>query len=136
MSTRFVWLTVFILLVAFATVSCSGGTTSTSIGGAKLELGEDYDDDLYIISPKTTFKTGENFYISFDNNASFDSNLIVFQLIVAETDELFGDIVYDDVDPQWTIIVTEPLYVNDPGKYNVKALVNGKVRATQDIIVN
>ena len=136
MNKSFIWLTLFIVLVALVATSCSGGTTSTSVGGAQLELGAEYDDDLYIISPKTTFAPGENFYISFDNNASFDSNVITFQVFIVETDELFGEIIYDDIDPEWTILVTEPLYIDDPGKYNVKAVVNGKVRATQDIIVN
>lgn len=136
MSKRLIWLIVFIALLAFVSTACSGGTTSTSIGGAQLELGTDYDDDLYIVSPKTTFEPGENFYISFDNNAAFDSNEIAFQLVIVETDELFGEIIYDDVDPEWTIIVTEPLYVDEPGKYKVKAVINGNVRATQDIIIN
>ena len=135
MSKRLIWLTVFIILVSLFAVSCSGGTTSTSIGGAKIEMGDGYDDDLYIISPRTSFSAGEDFYISFDNNASFDSNSITIQADDAETGEFFGEISYD-VDPEWTIMVTVPVNIGEPGKYKFKAIINGTVRATQDIIIN
>jgi hypothetical protein len=135
MSKRLIGLIVIIILVSLFAVSCSGGTTSTSIGGAKIEMGDDYDDDLYIISPRTSFSAGEDFYISFDNNASFDSNSITIQADDTETGEFFGEISYD-VDPEWTILVTEPLNIGEPGKYKFKAIVNGAVRATQDIIIN
>jgi hypothetical protein len=134
MSKRLIWLTVFIILVSLFAVSCSGGTTSTSIGGAKIEMGDDYDDDLYIISPRTSFSAGEDFYISFDNNASFDSNSITIQADDAETVESYGEISYE-VDPEWTILVTEPLNIGEPGKYKFKAVINDTVRATQDIII-
>ncbi len=135
MSKRLIGLIVIIILVSLFAVSCSGSTTSSSIGGAKIEMGDDYDDDLYIISPRTSFSAGEDFYISFDNNASFDSNLITIQADDAETDEFYGEITYD-VDPEWTILVTEPLNIGEPGKYKFKAVINGTVRATQDIIIN
>ena len=134
MSKRLVGLIVFVILVALFTVSCSGGTTSTSIGGAKIEMGDDYDDDLYIVSPRTTFAPGEGFYVSFDNNASFDTDSVTIQANDTETDELFGEITYN-VDPEWTIMVTEPINIGEAGKYKFKAIVNGSVRATQDIII-
>jgi hypothetical protein len=135
MSRRFLYLLVFMVVISLVTMSCSGGTTSSSIGGAKIEMGEEYDDDLYIISPKTSFSAGEDFYISFDNNALFESDSVTIQADDTETDEFYGEITYN-VDPEWTIMVTEPLNIGDPGKYKFKAIVDGKVRATQDIIIN
>jgi hypothetical protein len=131
---RFIWLIVIMVLISLFTVSCSGGTTSTSIGGAKIEMGDDHDDDLYIISPRTSFSPGESFYVSFDNNAPFDSDSVTIQADDTETEELYGEITYN-VDPEWTIMVTEPVNIEEPGKYKFKAIVNGSVRATQDIII-
>jgi hypothetical protein len=50
MSKNLKRLAVFMILVSLFAVSCSGGTTSTSIGGAQIEAGDDYDEDLNIIS--------------------------------------------------------------------------------------
>ena len=135
MSKRFVYLVAFMILIALFTVSCSGGTTSTSTGGAKIELGYDYNDEFYIVSPRTSFAAGEDFYVSFDNNEPFDSDSITIQADDTETGEQYGEIIFD-VDPQWTIMVTEPLSIADPGKYKLKAAINGKVRATQDVIID
>jgi hypothetical protein len=135
MSKRFVYLMAFMILIALFTISCSGGTTSTSTGGAKIELGYDYNDEFYIISPRTSFAAGEDFYVSFNNNEPFDSDSITIQADDTETGEQYGEIIFD-VDPQWTIMVTEPLSIADPGKYKLKAAINGKVRATQDVIID
>jgi hypothetical protein len=135
MSKNLKRLAVFMILVSLFAVSCSGGTTSTSIGGAQIEAGDDYDEDLNIISPRTSFASGEGFYVSFDNNASFNSDSVTIQADDAETDEIVGEITYE-VDPEWTIIVTDLINIEGAGKYKLKAIVDGKVRATQDIVIN
>ena len=134
MSRRFLWLIVFMVIISLVTMSCSGGTTSTSIDGAKLEVGYEVDDDFRIISPRTHFAIEEDFRISFEMNEPFNADVVVFRIYEAETGELYGEATVN-VDPQYNILATDPVYVEDPGKYNLQAVVNGKVKATQDIII-
>ena len=125
---------VALLLMALILSSCSGGVSSTSIDGANIELGSSHNDDLEIVSPKTTFAANENFYVSFDNNASF--NVSSFDLVVENIDTgVVTDEISYNIDPEWSIIVTETLFIEVPGKYKFSAIVDGSVRATQEIIV-
>jgi hypothetical protein len=123
-----------ILLMTLFLVSCSGGVSSTSIDGANLELGSSHNDDLEIVSPKTTFAANEEFYVSFDNNASF--NVSSFDLIIENVDTgVVTDEISFNIDPEWSIVVTDTFFIEAPGKYKFSAVVNGSVRATQEIIV-
>jgi serine/threonine protein kinase len=105
-----------------------------SIGGAGIQIGAEVNDDLYIVSPKTNLTVGEDFYVSFDNNASFESASITMKVENSESGEILEEVEYN-VDPEWTIIVTEQLYFPDPGKFKVSFIVNEEVRATQEVIV-
>lgn len=134
MFKRYGLLFAVIFAVALVAVSCSGGTSSTSIDGAAIQVGAEVNDDLYIVSPKTNLSVGEDFYVSFDNNASFESDYITIKIENSESGEVLDEISYN-VDPEWTIIVTEQLYFPDPGKFKISFIVNEKVRATQEIIV-
>ena len=134
MFRRYGLLFAVIFAVALVAVSCSGGTSSTSIDGAAIQVGAEVDDDLYIVSPKTNLAVGEDFYISFDNNASFGTDFITLLVEESESNEVIEEISYN-VDPEWTIIVTEQLYFPDPGKFKISFIVNEKVRATQEVIV-
>ncbi len=123
-----------LLLMVFILSSCSGGVSSTSVDGANLELGSSHNDELEIVSPKTTFAANENFYVSFDNNASF--NVSSFDLVIENIDSgVVTDEISYNVDPEWSIVVTDTFFIDVPGKYKFSAVVNGSVRATQEIIV-
>ncbi|NCU32438.1 MAG: hypothetical protein EOM23_05805 [Candidatus Moranbacteria bacterium] len=125
---------VALLLMALLLSSCSGGVSSTSVDGASLELGTNHNDDLEIVSPQTTFAANENFYLSFDNNASF--GVSSFDLIIENLDSgVVTDEISFNVDPEWSIVVTDTFFIEVPGKYKFSAVVNGRVRATQEIIV-
>jgi hypothetical protein len=125
---------VSLLLMALILSSCSGGVSSTSVDGANLELGSSHNDELEIISPKTTFAANENFYVSFDNNSSF--NVSSFDLIIENIDTgVVTDEISFDIDPEWSIVVTDTFFIEVPGKYKFSAVVDGRVRATQEIIV-
>jgi hypothetical protein len=134
MFKRYGLLFAVIFTVAFLAVSCSGGTSSTSIDGAGIQIGAEVNDDLYIVSPKTNLTVGEEFYVSFDNNASFGTDFITMKVENSESGDVLEEVEYN-VDPEWTIIVTEMLYFPDPGKFKVSFMVNEKVRATQEVIV-
>lgn len=126
----------FLAMMAFALliVSCSDSTSSTSVDGAAIQVGAEVNDNLYIVSPKTNFTVGEDFYISFDNNASFGTDFITLLVEDSESKEVIAELSYE-VDPEWTIIVTEQLYIPNPGKFKVSFIVNDKARATQEVIV-
>ncbi len=123
-----------IIAVALVAVSCSGGTSSTSVGGAGIQVGAEVNDDLYIVSPKTNLAVGEDFHVSFDNNASFGTDYITLKIEHSESGEVLEEVEYN-VDPEWSIVVTEQLYFPDPGKFKISFIVNGKARATQEVIV-
>jgi hypothetical protein len=131
---RYGLLFVVIFAVALLAVSCSGSTSSTSIDGAGIQVGAEVNDDLYIVSPKTNVAVGEDFYISFDNNASIGTGVVTLLVEDSESKEVIEEISYE-VDPEWTIIVTEQLYFPDPGKFKISFIVNDEVRATQEVIV-
>ena len=134
MFRRYSLLFAVIFAVALLAVSCSGGTSSTSIDGADIQIGSEVNDNLYIVSPKTNLLVGEDFYVSFDNNALFASDYITMKIENSESGEVLSEVEYN-VDPEWTIVVTEKLYFADLGKFKVSFIVNGKVRATQEVIV-
>jgi hypothetical protein len=134
MFKRYGLLFAVIFALTLVAASCSGGTSSTSIDGAAIQVGAEVNDDLYIVSPKTNLSVGEDFYVSFDNNASFESDYITMKIENSESGEVLDEISYN-VDPEWTIIVTEQLYFPDPGKFKISFIVNEKVRATQEVIV-
>ncbi len=134
MFRRYGLLFVVIFAVALLAVSCSGGTSSTSIDGAAIQIGAEANDDLYIVTPKTNLSVGENFYISFDNNASFGSDYITLKIENSESGDVLELLEYN-VDPEWSIVVTEQRFLPEPGKFKVSFIVNEKTRATQEVIV-
>ena len=118
---------VFLMLFA---VSC---TTSTSVGGASLETGYEINSDYEIVNVNTTFNAGEDFYFSFFNNEDFGSNVVTIQLIDSESDTLLYEFDYQ-VEEDWNILADQ-VFFNDPGKYKIAIIINGKTRATQEVII-
>ena len=124
----------FIALVVIGLLTDSDTLKSTSVDGARVQLGSTYDDDLKIISPEVTFAVNENFYVSFNNNASFNTSNFTLLVENSGTNEIYAEVVYD-VDPSWSIAVTELVFVPEAGVYKFSCIVDGVVRATQEITV-
>ena len=122
-----------VLIMAFAATSCSGAVTSTSVGGASISTGLEIQDNLTVRSAKNEFAAGEVFYISFDNNASFGTGSITMRVEDTETREIIGEADYN-VEPEWTIMATDGS-LNEPGKYKIIFIVDGKVRASQSVVI-
>ncbi len=129
------FLVAFLVLLTLFTISCSGGVSSTSVGGAEIQIGSEIKDDFYIVSPKTAFSVDEDFYISFDNNAAFDSDFTTLKVEDTETQEIIAQIEYN-VDPEWSVVITEMYSFQEPGKYIISFVVKEKVRASQEVIVS
>ncbi len=120
----------FIMVMVSAVVAC---TTSTSTGGASIETGYEINDNHSIVTTKNTFASGEEFYFSFRNNEPFDSNILGLQLINSENDEVLFEIDYE-VESEWDILA-DVIWFNVPGKYKIACVINEKVRATQEVII-
>ena len=135
MMKRSGFLVVLLALLTLFAISCSGGVSSTSIGGAEIQIGSEIKDDFYIVSPKTAFSVDEDFYISFDNNAAFDSDFTTLKVEDTETQEIIAQIEYN-VDPEWSVVITEMYSFQEPGKYKISFVVKEKVRASQVVIVS
>jgi len=129
MAKKMMLLSLFVVLTGLM-ISC---TTSTSVGGASLETGYQIDDDYSIISTSTKFKAGEYFYFSFFNNDDFGSETITLQLIDSDSNELLFTTDYK-VQEEWNMLADE-VFFNQPGKYKIVVLINGKTRATQEVII-
>ncbi len=123
------WL-ICLLFISLFSVSC---TTSTSVGGAAIETGYNINDNFEVVSATTTFEAGEDFYFSFSNNAPFGSDAITLQLLDGESKDVLFELDYE-VEPEWNILA-DVIYFNTPGKYKIVFLIDGKTRATQDVII-
>jgi len=118
------------ILTAFVLTSC---TTSTSVGGASIETGSAINNDYEIVSTSNTFSAGEEFYYSFFNNNDFNSNIVTLRLTDTQNDEILFEHNYD-VEPTWNILA-DTIWFSDPGKYKITLIIDGKVRATQEVII-
>jgi hypothetical protein len=127
---------VLVLLLAFALVmvGCDNTTTSSSVGGASLVFGLELDQStLEIAQPATTFAPQQEIYYVFNNNQAFGSNQLTIQLVNAADDKVLLEQSYD-------VGADNSLYANtvgfnNPGKYKVKMLIDGKTRAQQELII-
>jgi predicted small secreted protein len=129
MKKRICWI-IIMVAVAFLASSC---TTSTSVGGASLETGYDIDSSHAIVTTSNTFPAGDEFYYSFYNGSKFGSNVVTLKLIDSESNEVLLEYDYD-VDPNWDIMA-DTTWFNEPGKYKIVILIDGKTRATQEVII-
>lgn len=118
------------IIAALVLTSC---TTSTSVGGASIETGSAIDSDFEIVSPSSTFPPGEEFYFSFFNYDDFNSNIVTLRLTDTSNDEIMLEYEYD-VNPEWNIMA-DAIWFSDPGKYKISLIINGQVRATQEVII-
>ena len=127
---------VLVLLLAFelVTVGCDPTTTSSSKGGASLVFGLELDEaTLEIAQPSTTFAPKQEIYYVFNKNHAFGSNQLTIQLVNAADDKVLLEQSYDvGADNS---IYANTVGFNDPGKYKVKMLIDGKTRAQQELII-
>ncbi len=133
MIRRYGWVVCLAVAMIFVAASCSGATTSTSVGGASVTMGLEVNDNLTIRSSKTSFAVDEVFNVSFDNNSSFGANQVTMRVEDSETREIVGEVDYN-VDPEWTIMATDGS-LTDPGKYKISFIIDGRVRASQQVII-
>ena len=125
---------VLVLVFALAIAGCDDVTTSSSVGGASLVFGLEIDEStLEIPETSTTFAPGQEIYYVFNNNAAFGSNQLTIQLVNTDTKEILLEQSYDvGADNS---IYANTVGFNNPGKYKVEMLIDGKTRAQQELII-
>ena len=126
---------IFLMLALLLTaIGCDSTTTSSSVDGASLVFGLKIDQKtLEIAEPSTTFKAQQEIYYTFNNNEAFGSDKLTIQLKNTATDEVLLEQSYDvSADNS---IYANTVGFNNPGKYKVLMLINGKTRAQQELII-
>lgn len=129
-------LSLLLLLLAFLVMGagCSNTTTGSSVDGASLVFGLTVDEKTpEITDPATTFKAKQEIYYLFNNNQAFGSDKLTIQLKNDSTDEVILEQSYD-VGAENSIYINTVGF-NNPGKYKVLMLIDGKVRAQQTLII-
>lgn len=122
----------FILtLIALSLAAC---TFSTSVGGASIEFGKSRNDKTLELNDKsTTFKTGEHFIYVFKNGSSFNSATLTIQLSDSATKKVL--LTHDYQVSKDDNAYSDEIWFESAGKYTVTFLIDGKTRATQEVIV-
>ena len=126
---------VFLILAMLTMgIGCDNTTTSSSADGASLVFGLELDQKtLEIAQPATTFKPQQEIYYTFNNNEAFGSDKLTIQLKNSANDELLLEQSYD-VSAE-NSIYANTVGFNNPGKYKVLMLIDGKTRAQQELII-
>lgn len=125
---------IFLMLVlAMFGVGCNT-TTSSSVGGASLTFGLQLDQKtLEIAQPSTTFKAKQEIYYVFNNNQAFGSDKLTIQLKNADSDKVILEQSYDVGSDN--SIYANTVGFNNPGKYKVLLIIDGKTRAQQELVI-
>lgn len=125
---------IVMLALILVGVGCDNTTTSSSVGGASLVFGLEINEStLEIAQPSTTFAPKQEIYYVFNNNQAFGSNQLTIQLVNAADDKVLLEQSYDvGADNS---IYANTVGFNNPGKYKVKMLIDGKTRAQQELII-
>lgn len=118
-------------LIALTLAAC---TFSTSVGGASVEFGRSRNDKTLELGDKsTTFKPGEHFIYVFKNGSSFSSSTLTIQLSDSATKEVI--LTHDYQVNKDNDAYSDKIWFEAPGKYTVQFLIDGKARATQEVII-
>jgi hypothetical protein len=118
-------------LIALTLAAC---TFSTSVGGASVEFGRSRNDKTLELGDKsTTFKPGEHFIYVFKNGSSFNSSTLTIQLSDSATKEII--LTHDYQVNKDNDAYSDKIWFEAPGKYTVQFLIDGKARATQEVII-
>lgn len=106
---------------------------STSVGGAVILTGVEIDDEWEIVEPQVYFSANEEFYFHFHNNMPFDTEQVAIQLIDNRNDEILAENNYE-VNPEESLLV-DMIWFGKEGMYTLKAIVDGEVRATREVLI-
>jgi len=107
---------------------------SSSVGGAELETGYDFDEDeLEITDVQTTFEPNRDFYFMFINNQPIGDDSVVVELIDSADDQVLAEEDYDTEEE--TEKVYDKIWFSRPGRYKIVVHVGDEERAMQEVII-
>lgn len=122
------------LILTWTVLNLTACTFSTSIGGASIEFGKSRNDKTFELSDKsTTFKAGEHFIYVFQNGSSFNSTSLTIQLSNSATNQVL--LTHNYQVSKDDNAYSDKIWFDSPGKYTVKFLIDGRTRATQEVII-
>lgn len=138
MTGRYIMIIAVIIMFIFVGISCDEQKNedpliNTAEGGSLLITGTTIDDNKEINQPETTFKANEDFYLYFNNNDQFSTDRVIVQLINSANDKVLAESDYD-VEPESNTI-TDMIWFGSSGRYQIKVIVDGEVRAVREVIV-
>ncbi len=106
---------------------------SISVDGAIIVTGLELDEKNIIVTFSDTFKVNQDFYIHFENNRPFESELVTFQLINTKNDQILAQEIYDVETEDHDLYSL--VFFNNPGLYRIVAIVGGEIRATREVVI-
>lgn len=127
-------LLVLMLALLLVIAGCDDTTKSSSVGDASLVFGLELDEStLEIPNPNTVFPVMQDIYYVFTNNAPFGNNQLTIQLLDTSNNEVLLEQPYE-VNPE-NGVYANIIGFNNPGKYKVLLIIDGKTRAQQELII-
>ncbi|MBW6463481.1 MAG: hypothetical protein ACNA7Z_02335 [Dethiobacteria bacterium] len=134
MIRRYSILTVIILVLFLFCISCSeDGPVNVSVDGALVETGLEVDQDYRIVSTRTDFTAGQDFYFYFFNNQPFGSDRLTVQLVDGRNEKVLAEHTYE-VDPLDESL-TDGIYFDNTGTYYITVRIDGIVRASREVTI-
>lgn len=128
---RFLSLSLMLSLIALFLAAC---TLSTSVGGASIEFGKSRNDKTLELNDKSTaFKANEHFIYVFKNGASFNSATLTIQLSDSATKKVL--LTHDYQVSKDDNAYSDEIWFESTGKYTVTFIIDGKARASQEVII-
>ncbi len=155
------WLLLFtVLVVAFFVALAAGSSTDWewSLGGtdeeteepaaededaevdreeaasdAQIQTGLEIDDELAVLSPQSAFAPNEDFWVSYESNASFGTD----QVTVLIEDNADGETILQDkqeVEPDWNVLAVS-VWISDPGQYTISVMDADRVLANHQVVI-
>lgn len=122
---------IILTLLALSLAAC---TISTSVGGASIEFGKSRNDKTMELNDKSnTFNAGEHFIYLFKNGEKFNATTLTIQLIDSASKKVL--LTHDYQVSKDDNAYSDSMWFDAAGKYTVQFSINGKTRATQEVII-
>lgn len=137
--TVILFATVLVLALACPSCTVSNEIVETdpenyAIDGVLLETGFAINDDMEIMTPGIIFKPKEQFYFFYNNNQPFDDKELVVRLIDTSNESILAESKSYEFYPEESTL-TDMIWFGSPGRYRISIILDGELRAYQEVII-